>query len=149
MSQKLLSKRILVCLALYLYQSLLDLNRTSILDLYKTNSPIIGPQVAKFPIFFLLTFIMHRAFIHGLIVKVFTGEKKILYYYMVTDLIIFSAAALIVLSRRILPQFNDITEPLTFAFMKLLDTPILLLFFLPSFYLYKKMEQSTSDYTRN
>src|SRR6478609_4103056 len=103
MSQKLLSKRILVCLALYLYQSFLDFNRTSILNLFKTYSPFIGPQVAKLPVVFLLIYIIHRAFIHGLIVKVFTGEKKILFYYMVTDLIIFGGAALIVFSRRIFP----------------------------------------------
>ncbi|WP_028979079.1 hypothetical protein [Sporocytophaga myxococcoides] len=147
MRHKLLSKRILACLALYLYQSFLDLNRNSILDFYQSYSPIIGPQVAKFPVFFLLAFIIHRAFIHGLIVKIFTGEKKILYYYMLTDLLIFGAAALIVICRRIFPQFNDITEPLTFAFINLLDTPILLLFFLPSFYLYKKMEITTSRHT--
>lgn len=149
MSQKLLSKRILACLALYLYQSLLDQFRTTFLDLFITYSPIVGPQVAKFPVVFLLIYIIHRALIHGLIVRIFTGEKKILFYYMVTDLIIFGAAALIVLSRRIFPQFNNITDPITFAFMNLLDTPILLLFFLPSFYLYKKVEQSQSDYAGN
>jgi len=149
MRPKLLSKRIISCLALYLYQSFLDLNRIQILDFYKTYSPIIGPEVAKSPVIFLLTFIIHRAFVHGLIVKIFTGEKKILYYYMITDLIIFGAAALIVFIRRTFPQFNDITEPVTFAFIKLLDTPILLLFFLPSYYLYKRMEQSTSGYTEN
>ncbi|GAL84449.1 hypothetical protein MYP_1677 [Sporocytophaga myxococcoides] len=132
-----------------MYQSSLDFNRTDILEMYKTYLPIIGPQVAKFPLFFLLAFITHRAFIHGLIVKFFTGEKKILFYYMVTDFIIFGGAALVLFIRKLFPQFNDITEPVTFAFMNLLDTPILLLFFLPSFYLYKKMDLSTSDNTSN
>ncbi len=149
MLRKLLSKRILVCLSLYLYQSLLDQFRLLFLDLFKTYSPIIGPQVAKLPVVFLLIYIIHRAFIHGLIVKIFTGERKILFYYMITDFIIFGAAALIVLSRRLFPHFNDITEPVTFAFMKLLDTPILLLFFLPSFYLFKKMNLPSTGHTSN
>jgi uncharacterized membrane protein len=149
MLRKLLSKRILSCLGLYFYQSFLDFNRANILEIYKTYSPLIGPQVAKFPVFFLLAFIMHRAFIHGLIVKIFTREKKILFYYMVTDLIIFGGAAIVLFIRKLFPQFNDFTEPVTFAFMNLLDTPILLLFFLPSFYLYKKMDLLTSSDTSN
>ncbi|MCR6641986.1 MAG: hypothetical protein NVV82_24125 [Sporocytophaga sp.] len=94
MLHKLLSKRILVCLGLYFYQSFLDFNKANILEIYKTYSPVIGPQVAKFPVFFLLAFIIHRAFIHGLIVKIFTREEKILFYYMVTDLVIFGGQQL-------------------------------------------------------
>jgi|GEM_PF-7049958 hypothetical protein len=136
-------------MGLYLYQSFLDQFRTYFLNLFTTYSPVIGPQVAKLPLIFLLLYVVHRAFIHGLIVKIFTGEKKILFYYMLTDLCIFGIAGLIVVIRRVFPQLNEVTEPLTFAFMNLLDTPILLLFFLPSFYLYKKMEQPSSSHSSN
>lgn len=146
MLRKLLSKRILVCLGLYFYQSFLDFNRAYILEIYKTYSPLTGPQITIYPVYFFLAYIIHRAFIHGLIVKIFTGEKKILFYYMVTDLIIFGGASLILFIRKLFPEFNAIT-PVKFAFINLLDTPILLLFFLPSFYLYKKMYLSASGNT--
>jgi|AntRauTorckE6833_2_1112554.scaffolds.fasta_scaffold140907_1 hypothetical protein len=128
-----------LCAVLFLYQSSLDYNRNKLeallSDAIENNFPVISQFETK--IFFFL-FIIHRAFIHGLIIKIFTGKSKLLKFYMALDLfIMFSAGVTIVLN-----NYSDLNMDMIFLwkiFSSLLDTPILLLFFLPAYYV-SKME---------
>ncbi|WMJ72047.1 hypothetical protein RCC89_02505 [Cytophagaceae bacterium ABcell3] len=145
MLRKIFNQRILACVLLYIWQSILDLNKDSLISQYEHLrvqylSIIDEPLIAKMPAMFICLYILHRAFVHGLIVRVFTSKKALLRQYMALDLIIFVAAIPFYISRKLIPATADFIEPLSFAFMKLLDSPVLLLFFLPSYYLFKNME---------
>jgi hypothetical protein len=128
-----------LCAVLFLYQSSLDYNRNKLeallSDAIENNFPVISQFETK--IFFFL-FIIHRAFIHGLIIKFFTGKSKLLKFYMALDIfIMFSAGVTIVLK-----NYSNLHVEMLFLwdiFLSLLNTPILLLFFLPAYYV-SKME---------
>lgn len=144
--KRLLHKRILLCIALFAYQSCLDLKKISIRESYTLFQNEFLPFMNWFtlgnrPGLFVTLYIIHRAFIHGLIVRYFTGQKKMLLYYMILDLIIFVFSFFVVAGRRLFAPYLDFTEPLALFLLKLLDSPLLLLFFLPAYYIFMKLEE--------
>lgn len=147
----LLNKRILLSIALFIYQSCLDLKRMSITESYTLfqNEYISFMKwftLGNRPGLFVTLYIIHRAFIHGLIVRYFSGQKKMLLNYMILDLIIFVISFLVIVGRRLFDPYLDFTEPLVLFLLKLLDTPLLLLFFLPAYYLFRELENQGSGF---
>lgn len=140
MNMRIYSGKILISIALYCYQSIWDLNKDFLLKQYLYIEDQFIPAslhltIAKQPAIFLLIFIIHRAIIHSLIVKFYTGKNEMMRIYMFIDLFLFFLATPIFLIRKMVPELAIITEPFTFAFFKLLNTPLLLLFFIPAYYI--------------
>lgn len=141
MLRKLFRKNILVCIGLFAYQSCIDLKRKFLIDTYtifqREHLDILNFfTIANRPGTFIVLYIVHRAFVHALIVRYFTGKRSMLKNYMMLDLVIFFFSFLVVAGRRIFNPYLDFTEPLALFLLKLLDTPLLLMFFLPSYYIF-------------
>lgn len=130
--------RIGISVLLFLYQSILDYKREELMVIYTNLQHNLFPFLEYFvlvdkPGMFLLLFVIHRAFVHGLIISIFTSEKKLLKYYVATDLLICFVAFISLAMHR----FSGINFYASGVLLKLLNTPLLLLFFLPTYYIIK------------
>lgn len=148
------SRKIIIGISvlLFVYQSILDLKREELtviyLELQHNFFPFLDNFVlAQKPGVFLLLFIIHRAFVHGLIISIYTNQKRLLKYYVATDLLICFTAFIFLGIHRIF----GIDLYASGILLKLLNTPLLLLFFLPSYYIMKwestmkKLSNAKSD----
>jgi hypothetical protein len=131
------------CTLLFLYQSVVDLNKEVLLSGYlylaKEYSGLLPWFISENGRLYTLLYFFHRAFVHGLIVRVYTRKSAMLRLYMLTDLSIFSLFALLVLGRRLFPLPLMATDFAVSYLIKLWNTPLLLLFFLPAYYLFIHM----------
>ena len=142
-----------IAVVLFVYQLLLDLNRPWLLSVYRplqtryfdwTTPFTIDAQIDPKPVIFLIVVVIHRAFIHGLIIRLFTGSPYLLRIYVLLDGGVMLGALLLLVMERILIGETLIGTLLGNIFYKALDTPLLLLFFLPAFYLQKKGQKQSS-----
>lgn len=127
-----------ICVILFTYQSWLDLLREGrIKQLSQYLEPIVGFE--SFNFLFLL-FILHRSFIHGLILWVFSGKSKLLKYYMLLD----SSLLLLLLATMGIAYTFSFSEDLIFLLrtilLRMVNTPVLLIFCLPAYYIINNKE---------
>ena len=123
--------RILFSGMLFLYQSALDVYRGNLHT--GLSHSYLNEEL------FLLIFIIHRSIIHGLIIYLLTGRGFIWRYYVLIDFTLLLVAYLLKLINEHVFALPDFFEYLNnTVFFKMLNTPILLLFFLPAYYLLKK-----------
>lgn len=129
------SIKILFCIVLFGYQSWLDLLRE---DGLPALSEVISPLLGSFSLYLLyFLYILHRSFIHASILWIVSGKSKILKYYMIID------SSLLILLLLFVAITDDFTSEEGFQrniriiFMRLLNTPVLLIFCLPAYFLYR------------
>lgn len=142
MKQQQLTKQYLIPGLLFIYQSGLDLKRSSIEHFWSGFQDVyfsfMNPYtITGMPIIFLMLYIIHRAVIHGVIVRLYTQQKNMLQHYMLLDMVIVVLAISFIAIENI---GMPVPDTISFVLIKLLNTPLLLLFFLPVWYITRMIE---------
>jgi hypothetical protein len=136
----------LFCTLLFLYQCSIDLNKNLLVSGYnyleKEYLDFLPSFILSNDRIYTLLYFLHRAFIHGAIVRIYTGKKYLVRVYMIIDLTIFSIFALLVIAKKSFDLPITATDFSISYLMKLWNSPLLLLFFLPSFYLFANSKNS-------
>ncbi|MCP4521551.1 MAG: hypothetical protein GY827_07670 [Cytophagales bacterium] len=132
------NKRIIYASIIFLYQSVIDFFRDDIATfLDNQNIKILSFSITGI---FLFVLIIHRAFIHGIIIRILTQQKKLLKYYVVIDISMFSFFFLYEVLNNFM-KFGKYPEILKDTFHKFLSTPILLMIFLSAYFIFMEIEK--------
>jgi len=128
-------------LVLLSYQITIDfLQETTLGWYYKVSESIGGinlPDTYEGPILWVGILILHRAIIHTFVVYCWTGNKNFTHFYGLLEIVLLVGLVTLYILKYLLDGWKFISFEIFETFLQLLKSPMLLVVFLPSYYLFK------------
>ena len=135
-------KKYFFAAALFIYQYLVDHFKQIFIgwywELHQTFSMVKLPVLAEGPIVMVVSFIWHRAFVHGAIIFIVTRDKGFTQLYALVEILAFTLLAAIFLIKMAYGDWLGITFEIAVVLIQLLKSPLFLIIFLPAWFLKKK-----------
>lgn len=134
--------RHLIGLVLISYQLTIDFFEQSILRLYYYIVDSLGgvnlPDTYEGPMIFFGVLIIHRAVIQTTIIYCLAGSKSFTYLFGIIEIILLLGLIVLYFTKFIFGAWVFLFFEIFATFLYLLKTPMLLVLFLPAYYIFKR-----------